>query len=330
MNIKKEANKMSKKEIWLARETTKEQMETIKEIAPNYELIEGWDKKKETTFSLDNVEIIYGWNGQRSDELLENQHNCLKWIQNKAAGVDFLDLEGLEKNKVLLTSGSGIYSIPIAESVFGMLLAYTRGIKEAIKNQLTHTWDDTESLTEIHGKTMIIVGTGSIGKEIGRMAKAFSMKTIGINSSGHAAESMDETYLQEELKVQASKADIIVNCLPLTKKTIHFYNDEMFESFKNKTLFVNIGRGQSVEESSLIRALDSGKVAYAGLDVFEKEPLPEDSPLWNRKDILITPHISGFTGKLEERLFAIFEANLKAYVANEKLPLNRIDYKKNY
>lgn len=321
---------MLKKEIWLARETTKEQKETIKEIAPNYELIEGWDKGKETTFSLENVEIVYGWNGQRSDELLKSPHTNLKWIQNKAAGVDFLDLESLKEKNVLLTSGSGIYSIPIAESVFGMLLAYTRGIKEAVKNQLTHTWDDSESLIEVHGKTIIIVGTGSIGTEIGRVAKAFNMKTIGINSNGHAAESMDETYSQEELKVQASKADILVNCLPLTKKTTYFYNDEMFESFKNKTLFINIGRGQSVEEPSLIRALDNGKVAFAGLDVFDQEPLAEDSPLWNRKEILITPHTSGFTEKLEKRLFAIFETNLKAYIANKELPLNKIDYKKNY
>ncbi|MEG0679134.1 MAG: NAD(P)-dependent oxidoreductase, partial [Carnobacterium sp.] len=193
---------MTKKGIWLAYETTKEQLEIIKKIAPNFELIKGWDEKIETDFPLENIEIIYGWKGQKSNELLNNQKSNLKWIQGQAAGVDFLNLDGLKKNNVLLTNGSGIHSIPITESVFGMLLSYTRGIQEAIKNQLTNTWDQTESLMEIHGKTIMIVGTGKIGKEVGKMAKAFNMKTIGINSSGHKVEFMDETYAQEELKVQ--------------------------------------------------------------------------------------------------------------------------------
>ena len=321
---------MTKKGIWLAYETTKEQLEIIKKIAPNFELIKGWDEKIETDFPLENIEIIYGWKGQKSNELLNNQKSNLKWIQGQAAGVDFLNLDGLKKNNVLLTNGSGIHSIPITESVFGMLLSYTRGIQEAIKNQLTNTWDQTESLMEIHGKTIMIVGTGKIGKEVGKMAKAFNMKTIGINSSGHKVEFMDETYAQEELKVQVSKADIVVNILPLTKKTTHFFNDELFDSFKNKSLFLNVGRGPSVDISSLIRALDSGKLVFAGLDVFEQEPLKEESSLWNRDDVLITPHISGIAENFKKRLFAIFEENLKAYIANETLPLNVVDYEKSY
>ena len=321
---------MTKKGIWLAYETTKEQLETLKKIAPNFELIKGWDENREIKFPIEHIEIIYGWKGQKSTELLTDQNSNLKWIQGQAAGVDFLDLAALKKKDILLTNSSGIHSIPIAESVFGMLLAYTRGIQEAIINQRTGTWNQTESLMEIHGKTMMIVGTGKIGKEVGRMAKAFNMKTIGINSSGHKVAFMDETYAQEELKIQAFRADIVVNILPLTKKTTHFFNDELFDSFKNKALFLNVGRGPSVEVSSLIRALDNGKLAFAGLDVFEQEPLKEESPLWNREDVLITPHISGIAENFKKRLFAIFEENLKAYVSNEDLPLNLVDYEKNY
>ncbi len=329
-NKKLEADKTMKKAIWLAYETTKDQLEAIREIAPNYELIKAWDEKSVTDFPLDNIEIIYGWKGQKSKELLGNKNSNLKWIQGQAAGVDFLDLDSLKKNKIILTNGSGIHSIPIAESVFGMLLTYTRGIKEAIKNQRTNTWNQTKSLIEIHGKTIMIVGTGKIGKEIGRLAKAFNMKTIGINSNGRKVEFMDETYAQEALKEQVSQADIVVNILPLTQKTIHFFNDDLFHSFKDKTLFLNVGRGPSVDISSLIRALDSGKVAFAGLDVFEQEPLAAESPLWNREDVLITSHISGIAENFKKRLFAIFEKNLRTYVANEPLTENVVDYEKNY
>ncbi|SEK96953.1 Phosphoglycerate dehydrogenase [Carnobacterium iners] len=321
---------MIKKGIWLAYETTKEQMDRIKQLAPNYELIKGWDKKEELDFPLENIEIIYGWKGQRSKELLANQKNDLKWIQGQAAGVDFLDLEGLKKKNVVLTNGSGIHSIPIAESVFGMLLTYTRGIQEAIRNQQKSTWNQTESLIELHGKTIMIVGTGKIGKEIGRMAKAFNMKTIGINSTGHPVDYMDEMYDQKELIRQVSKADIVVNILPLTKKTSRFFDDELFDSFKYKTLFLNVGRGPSVDVPSLIRALNNGKVAFAGLDVFEQEPLEKDSPLWVRDDVLITPHISGIAEGFKKRLFVLFEENLKAYMQNKLLPVNVVDYEKKY
>lgn len=321
---------MTNKGIWLAYETTKEQIETIKKIAPQFEVIKGWDKTNELDFPLDDIEIIYGFKGQRSKELMESKNSRLKWVQGQAAGVDFLDIQGLKRNKIVLTNGSGIHSIPIAESVFGMLLTYTRGIQEAIKNQQTSTWNQTESLMEINGKTMMIVGTGKIGKEVGRIAKAFNMKTIGINSNGHTVEFIDETYSQEELKKQVCRADIVVNILPLTSKTSHFFNDELFDSFKDKTLFLNVGRGPSVDSLSLIRALENGKVGFAGLDVFEQEPLVKESPLWNREDVLITPHISGIAEHFKKRLFAIFEENLKAYVTNETLPLNVIDYEKNY
>ncbi|MGX7393709.1 phosphoglycerate dehydrogenase [Carnobacterium mobile] len=320
---------MTKKGIWLACETTKDQIETIKKIAPDYEVIEGW-KDTAFDFPLEDIEIIYGWKGQKSDELLKKENSRIKWIQGKAAGVDFLDLASLKEKGVLLTNGSGIHSIPIAESVFGMLLAYTRGIQTSVKSQLTNTWNQVESLIELHEKTIMIVGTGKIGKEVGRLAQAFNMKTIGVNSSGHEADYMDQVISQDELVKHLKDADIVVNILPLTDKTTSFFNDQVFNAMKKDTLFLNVGRGPSVDTASLLRALDTGKVAFAGLDVFEKEPLEADSPLWEYENVLITAHISGIAEHFKKRLFAIFEKNLKAYIAGEELPENLIDYKKSY
>lgn len=320
---------MTKKGIWLACETTKDQIETIKKIAPDYEVIEGW-KDTAFDFPLEDIEIIYGWKGQKSDELLKKENSRIKWIQGKAAGVDFLDLASLKEKGVLLTNGSGIHSIPIAESVFGMLLAYTRGIQTSVKSQLTNTWNQVESLIELHEKTIMIVGTGKIGKEVGRLAQAFNMKTIGVNSIGHEADYMDQVISQDELVKHLKDADIVVNILPLTDKTTSFFNDQVFNAMKKDTLFLNVGRGPSVDTASLLRALDTGKVAFAGLDVFEKEPLEADSPLWEYENVLVTAHISGIAEHFKKRLFAIFEKNLKAYIAGEELPENLIDYKKSY
>lgn len=310
-------------------ETTKEQLQTLKELAPGYKLIKGWEMD-EKEIPLKSVEIIYGWTGQRSEELLTDDKHTLKWVQGKAAGVDFLDLEKLERNKILLTNGSGIHSIPIAESVFGMLLAHARGIQQAVKNQQTKTWNQVNKLMELHGKTILIVGTGKIGVEIGRLAKAFNMKTIGVNRSGRDVDYMDLLIKQPELKEQVKQADIVVNILPHTDQTHYFFNEDIFSQMKEGTLFINVGRGPMVKTDDLIKALDNGKLAFAGLDVFETEPLPENSELWGREDVLITPHITGIAEHFKKRLFAIFEENLKAYLAGEDLPRNLIDYDQQY
>lgn len=310
-------------------ETTKEQLQTLKELAPDYKLIKGWEMD-EKEIPLKSVEIIYGWTGQRSEELLTDDKHTLKWVQGKAAGVDFLDLEKLERNKILLTNGSGIHSIPIAESVFGMLLSYARGIQTAVKNQQTKTWEKVDKLMELHEKTIMIVGTGKIGVEIGRLAKAFNMKTIGVNRSGRDVDYMDQLIKQPELKEQVKQADIVVNILPHTDQTHYFFNEDIFSQMKEGTLFINVGRGPTVKTDDLIKALDNGKLAFAGLDVFETEPLPENSELWGREDVLITPHITGIAEHFKKRLFAIFEENLKAYLAGEDLPRNLIDYDQQY
>lgn len=320
---------MTEKNILLMQETTKEQLQTLKELAPDYKLIKGWEMD-EKEIPLKSVEIIYGWTGQRSEELLTDDKHTLKWVQGKAAGVDFLDLEKLERNKILLTNGSGIHSIPIAESVFGMLLAHARGIQQAVKNQQTKTWDQVNKLMELHGKTIMIVGTGKIGVEIGRLAKAFNMKTIGVNRSGRDVDYMDLLIKQPELKEQVKQADIVVNILPHTDQTHYFFNEDIFSQMKEGTLFINVGRGPTVKTDDLIKALDNGKLAFAGLDVFETEPLPENSELWGREDVLITPHITGIAEHFKKRLFAIFEENLKAYLAGEDLPRNLIDYDQQY
>ncbi|NLK74275.1 MAG: hydroxyacid dehydrogenase [Clostridiales bacterium] len=320
---------MKQKGIWLIQETSPEQLETLKEIAPEYELIIGWDED-EPNFPLEDIEIIYGWHKDKVNLLLNNNNSKLKWIQTRSAGVDSINLSILQEKNILLTSGSGIFSIPIAESVFGMLLAYTRGIGFSLRNQLQGNWNRNYQFSELHNSTIMIVGAGKIGTQVGKISKAFGMHTIGVTQSGHSSEYMDISIKQEDIIDYLKDTDIIIDILPLTDLTKYFFNKTIFDKVKEGSLFINVGRGLTVNTEDLIRALDQGKLAFAALDVFEEEPLSPDSPLWHRDDILITPHISGRSKHFNKRLFAIFEANLKAYINDNHLPLNLVDFKKKY
>lgn len=319
---------MGKKSILLLQSTTEEQMTTIQEIAPDFELLKGGEDNSNKNY--DDVEIIYGWDFKIGPEILNNPNSNVKWIQSHTAGIDYMDLAGLKSKGISLTTSSGIHAVPIAESVFGMILSYVRGIGKAIKDQSKKEWASPKQIMELNQSTIIIVGTGNIGLQVGRLAKAFGMHTIGVNRSGRSVDYMDVTVMQSELADHIGKADYVVNIMPLTSLTKNYFNKDIFSKMKEGSAFINVGRGLSVNVNDLIDALDKGNLAFAGLDVFEKEPLPKDSPLWDRDDVLVTPHISGLITHFKARLFTIFEENLKAYVIGKELPKNKVDYNRSY
>ncbi|GEL67641.1 phosphoglycerate dehydrogenase [Marinilactibacillus psychrotolerans] len=307
------------------RKFTAQQEEKIKALAPDYKLISSLEEAD----NLEDIEVVYGWNSEEGNKLIDDSTNQVKWIQVASAGVDYLDLEKLEKQAILLTNSSGIHSNGIAESVFGMLLHYTRGMDISLKAQMKNEWISVDTLLELKGKTMMIVGTGEIGKQTGKVAQAFDMKTIGINRSGGNIDYMNEQHTQDDLKKVIGQADIVVNILPLTEETDEMFNKDLFKAMKEQSIFINVGRGGTVDTDALLEALDSN-IAYAGLDVFHEEPLPSDHPLWNREDVLITPHIAGRLEDYSKSLFPIFEKNLKAYMNGEALPINLVDYTRGY
>ncbi|MDW5524778.1 phosphoglycerate dehydrogenase [Carnobacterium maltaromaticum] len=320
---------MKNKGIWLLQETTPEQLQRVKDLAPDYEVIDGFSDST-LNFPAADIEIVYGWSSAKSDFLLENKDSHLKWIQAKSAGVDTMNLSLLNEKNIILTNASGIHGVPIAESVFGMLLADTRGIKKAINQQTNKVWSQTESLVELKGKTMMIIGMGQVGKEVARLAQAFGLNVIGVNRSGNPVTEVSEIIKQDQIPKHLKRADFVVNILPLTSETTNYYDDSFFTSMKKGAGFINVGRGPSVDTDALIRQIKNGQIGFAGLDVFKEEPLAKDSPLWDLPEVLITPHISGVAEHFKKRLFAIFEENLTAYVAGEELPRNVIDYKHNY
>jgi phosphoglycerate dehydrogenase-like enzyme len=198
--------------------------------------------------------------------------------------------------------------------------------------------------TELRGQTIGILGYGSIGREVARLAKAFGMKVLVTKRDGRHTEDHgfmlpdtgdpsgdlpDRIYPIEATRSLLTECDYVVVSLPLTEKTHHLIDEEMFRAMKPSAFFVNIGRGSIVHEEHLVKALKKGWIAGAGLDVFEQEPLPDDSPLWKLDNVIMTPHISGFTPDYDKRAMAVFAENLRRYLAGEQL-LNVLDRQVGY
>lgn len=301
-----------------------EQIEELRMLAPEYTIIESLEDAP-----AHSIEIILGW----SNELIpfiESEESNVKWIQFAYAGVNQLPLQLFAEKGIMLTNGSGIHAHSVTETTMGLLLGMTRNIVESTKDQLEKKWDPTHSIYELNGKTMLIVGAGNIGEQLGKVAQAFEMKTIGINRSGNKIKHMDEQYTQDELSQIVEKADIVVNILPATKATENVYNEELFSKMKDGTYFINVGRGESVVTDDLLAALAQGKIAGAGLDVFEEEPLPKNHPLWEHERVVMTPHIAGQLENYEKHIYPLFIENFNAFRKNEELPRNQVQLTDGY
>lgn len=304
------------------------QIEEIERIASDYQ-IKFQDEVSKADF--EKVEIMYGWNKAYTPEDL-TKFTQLKWIQAASAGVDYLPKEITQNPQVQITNMSGVHAVPITESVFGYLLATGRLLFTSQMNQATSQWirPAHESYFSLKEKTLLIYGTGNIGQEIARIGQAFNMKTIGINTNGRSIEYFEESLSMSDSLAAVEKADFIVSTLPATDQTHHYFNTEWFSHLKSTALFVNIGRGQTVDEEAIASALTKGQFAGAYLDVFHTEPLPETSKLWQIDNLLITPHITGHIAHFANETFPIFKQNLESYVNTGKLSRNIVAKNKGY
>jgi len=255
----------------------------------------------------------------------------LKWLHSSSAGVTDLARQ-LKNSSVILTNSSGVHPIPIAEHVFGLILMFSRRLYKAYRFQIEKKeWlRDTETLdgVELAGQTLGIVGYGRIGERIAKLAKGFDMKVIALEHNSKI-ENPNVDKVSKNIEEILKNADFIVNCLPLTTETFGYFDRNKFKQMKKSAFFVNIGRGKTVVEKDLISALKNKTIAAAGLDVFEEEPLPKNSPLWKLGNVIISPHFSGWTPKYTDRVIEIFCENLKAFQQNRPMP-NLVDKIKGY
>lgn len=275
------------------------------------------------------MEAAFAWANGRTRLLdLVPRAPRLRWIQSSSAGVEDLARPVLRERDIVLTNAAGIFDRGLAESVLGFLLAFSARILEDARAE-PGDWSD-DGVRLLTGSTALIVGAGSIGTETARLLRAAGLRVRGIartpRPAGEVFEAIRGTRdLAEELAI----ADHVVNVLPDTPATRHLFDAAAFGSMKESALFVNIGRGSTVDEAALIEALDHGLIAGAALDVFEVEPLPPDHPLWRMPNVLISPHRAGDHEGGEADVVALFLDNLRRFVAREPLR-NVVDHELGY
>lgn len=234
----------------------------------------------------------------------------LHYIQLTSAGFDRVDMNYVREHDIEIHNARGVYSIPIAETVLGALLDYYRGISTFAKNQEVKVWEKRRDLEELCGRSVCIVGCGSVGSEIAKRLRAFGCTVHGIDIKPYENDAYDEMKSLDNAGEIFASSDIVIATVPLTDETRHMFNAESFSLMKDGCVFVNVARGGLVDEAALISAIESGKVAHAALDVFEEEPLEADSPLWSIKEISVMPHNSFVSSGNDSRLWNIIRENL--------------------
>jgi len=247
----------------------------------------------------------------------------LRWVQAFSAGTEQFPASRLAEAGVVLTSGRGIHGPQVAEHAFGLLLGLTRGIAAAVRTQAEHRWE-WPRLTELHGATMGILGLGVIGEAIAVRAAAFGMRVIGTKREPAGYDGVaEQVFGPEDTAAVCGRSDVLVVAVPGGEETEHLVGRAELEALGEGWL-VNVGRGSVVDEAALVAALRDGTLRGAGLDVFEREPLPEGSPLWDMPDVIVSPHCAGVSPHYGERLAGIFEHNLHALRGRGEW-VNRVD-----
>nr|WP_205603889.1 D-2-hydroxyacid dehydrogenase [Bacillus mesophilus] len=302
--------------------------EELKERFKNVDLI-FYKNMKEAEDEIKNVEVILTY-GEDLTPLRIERAKVLKWIMVMSAGVEKLPFEEIKQRDILVTNARGIHKIPMAEYTVGMMLQYCKQLKGLYDQEKEGNWNRGISISELNGKTTLIIGAGAIGGQIAKLCKAFGMRTLGINTSGAAVEGIDEMTTIDELDLFLPVADFVISVLPSTNETKGLLKRKHFEKMKDSSVFINIGRGSVIEEAELVEIMKEQLIAHAILDVFEKEPLPKEHDFWKMVNVTVTPHISSITTNYLPRAFDIFEENLHIYKTKQNHFINKINLERGY
>ena len=279
---------------------------------------------------LESAEVIVTYGEDLSEEDIAKAQN-LKWIFVASAGVEKMPKNAIAERNILVSNVRGIHKKPMTESILAHILSIKRILPTIYQNQRNKVWDKRGGRpTELNGSTALIIGPGAIGGEIGRLLQAFEVYTIGCNRSGNPADYMNETYRIDDLAEHLPKADIVISVLPSTDDTEHLIKYEHFQLMRDNAIFMNFGRGNLVSTDVLVRALEENQILHAVLDVFEEEPLPLNSRLWELDNITISPHCSSHSSRYLERSFEIFIPSLKKYLNGETGIENQMDILRGY
>ena len=259
----------------------------------------------------------------------------LKWIHLAVAGVDESVFPGLLQSKVIITACKGMHSHTISEHILGMILCFAKGIHLSTLRQIQKKWAFNEVMKqrfELKGKTLGIIGLGGIGLELAKKSKCLGMHVIGMKNrlkKGEKIRYVDRIFPKEKLPELLSLSDFVALTLPLTDETFHLIGEKELAQMKSTAYIINTSRGKIIDEKTLIDALENHRIAGAGLDVFEEEPLSSDSRLYDLENVIITPHVAGTMVDYFQKVAQIFKENLKRYMKGQKM-INLVDKKLGY
>src|SRR3984885_7966676 len=278
--------------------------------------------KSEVTGDLSDIDVMMMFGIEVADHMLSGAPQ-LKWIQSLATGVDhFLRCPAL-KPEVLITSGRGIHGAPMREQVLYMMLAVSRDAKRQVEDHQHRIWQ-RRLWSTLHGKTAVIVGTGIVGAAIGELLEAFGMRTIGVTRTPRKIAGFDEIMSSAQLPEAAAKADYLVNVLPASTDNIGLFGAKVFGAMKPSAYYISAGRGQTVDEDALAAALRERRIAGAGFDVFQAEPLPPESPFWQLPNVFITPHVGGYVVEYEDFVMPLIVDNMRLFLGGKRGDMQNI------
>ncbi|OXS63590.1 phosphoglycerate dehydrogenase-like enzyme [Bacillus sp. V-88] len=288
-----------------------------------------YKKINQAESELPDAEVIVTMGEDLTSDHIESSKKC-KWIMVTSAGLEKMPFEAIKRRGILVTNARGIHKIPMAEFTIGLMLQHAKQLQSVWEQEKDAVWSRRLPTSELHEASLLILGAGAIGGEIARLAKAFQMNVSGVNSTGSPGEHFDRMFTLETFRDQLPEADYIVAVLPSTNRTKGILDVDHFAQMKDSAVFINIGRGDLVEESVLLEVMEKKLIQHMYLDVFDQEPLPEHHPFWKTEGITVTPHLSSITRKYMPRALEIFKKNLSTYSNKRDNFINVIDAERGY
>lgn len=311
-------------QILLTQPVSRESVEEIKALG--YQVID-YREVQVTEDVVQDVEVVFGYLPFRFVDI--EKFDKLEYILLSSAGINHLPLEVIKGRGIRLANNRGTFSIPIAEFVIMRMLEIVKLSRVMEKAQSEKEWLQLRQLDELSIKTIGILGTGSIGQATAERLKPFGCRIIGFNRSGRPVRDFDQVYKIEDYRNHIGDCDFVVISMPYTEATHHMIDKEWLKHMKETAFLINIGRGSIVDEAAMIEALKEERIAGAALDVFEEEPLPKASPLWEMENVLISGHTSAMSPKNDLRTQEKLLENLRRIKAGEGL-VNEITISRGY
>ena len=302
------------------------QLERIRAVSKGLDVVVA-SSREEQEAHLPDTDVLFGRFAPAVLDLAKE----VKWVQVPWVGVEPFLVDPFLSSPIPLVNARGVMGIPMAEHAWALILALTRGVATAMRER---RWESRRAIRprvwELAGKSMGIVGLGSVGTEVAKRAVAFGMDVIATTRRDVQKPSfVSQVWKSDRLHDLLGLSDIVVVCTPLTHRTRGMFDLEAFRRMRRHALFINIARGLVVQEEALLQALEQGLIGGAGLDVVATEPLPDDSPLWEMENVVLTPHVGGDSPQNLDRAVDLLCTNLERYAAGLPL-LNVVDKQEGY